>query len=83
MNQAELDFFLDLVPYYEIYLKKNPDSLIARIYGVYTIRMKGKSKVNLMLMANTLNFRGSGQIKHIFDLKGSTIDREVKAFGDV
>lgn len=33
--------------------------------------------VNLILMANTLNFRGVESIERIFDLKGSTVAREV------
>ena len=48
------------------------------MYGVYTIRMEKIATVHLMLMSNTLKFRNGDAIERIFDLKGSTISREVK-----
>ena len=39
MTKEELKVFLRLLPYYELHLKENRDSLISRIYGVYTIKM--------------------------------------------
>lgn len=69
--------FLELLPYYELHLKDHQESLISRIYGVYTIHMKGIATVHLMLMANTLNFRTQSRIQRIFDLKGSSVSREV------
>ena len=77
MTKGELSMFLDLLPYYELHLKENKDSLISRIYGVYTIHMKGIATVHLMLMANTLNFRDTKRIQRIFDIKGSTVARTV------
>jgi 1-phosphatidylinositol-4-phosphate 5-kinase len=40
MNENEKKFFLDKVarPYFE-HMKKNPNSLLARIYGVYTVKI--------------------------------------------
>lgn len=40
MTQRELDRFLEILPYYEIHLSENKNSLLARIYGVYTIKME-------------------------------------------
>ena len=77
MSKSELSMFLDLLPYYELHLKENQDSLISRIYGVYTIHMKGIATVHLMLMANTLNFRDTSRIQRIFDIKGSFVSRKV------
>lgn len=78
MTSAELKLFLKMLPDYELHLNENPQSIISRIYGVYTIRMQKIATVNLMLMANTLMFRNSSNIERIFDLKGSTVSREVK-----
>lgn len=78
MTDEELHFFLKILPDYELHLKENPDSIISRMYGVYTIRMEKIATVHLMLMSNTLNFRNSEAIERIFDLKGSTVSREVK-----
>ena len=78
MTDGELAFFLKILPDYELHLKENPESIISRMYGVYTIRMQKIATVHLMLMANTLMFKNSDNIERIFDLKGSTVSREVK-----
>ena len=78
MTDDELKLFLKMLPDYELHLTENPDSVISRIYGVYTIKMKEIENVHLMLMANTLMFRNADNIERIFDLKGSTVSREVK-----
>ena len=78
MTDEELHFFLKILPDYELHFKENPDSIISRMYGVYTIRMEKIATVHLMLMSNTLKFRNGDAIERIFDLKGSTVAREVK-----
>jgi len=78
MSTEELKLFLKMLPDYELHLTEHPDSVISRIYGVYTIRMQKIATVHLMLMANTLTFRNANQIERIFDLKGSTVSRLVK-----
>ena len=57
MTDVELHFFLKILPDYELHFKENPDSIISRMYGVYTIRMQKIATVHLMLMSNTLKFR--------------------------
>ena len=60
------------------------DSLLARIYGIYSIEMEGKSPVYLFLMGNCGRSIGikreitNDYVKCKFDLKGSLIKREVK-----
>lgn len=78
MSDGELKVFLKMLPEYEQHLTVNKHSLFSRIFGVYTIYMNKVSSVNLILMANTLNFKANDQVKYIFDLKGSTISRLVK-----
>ena len=78
MTDEELKLFLKMLPDYELHLTENPESIISRIYGVYTIRMQKIATVHLMLMANTLRFRNADFIERVFDLKGSTVSREVK-----
>lgn len=53
MNDKELAVFLDAIPTYLFHLKKNPSSLIARIYGIFTVRMENIVPVHLLLMANS------------------------------
>ncbi len=55
MTQKELYRFLRMLPYYEIHLSETKKSLLARIYGVYTIKMESYGQnINIVLMANTL-----------------------------
>ena len=77
MSDEELAFFLKILPDYELHIKENPESIISRIYGCYTVRMEKIATVNLMLMANTLRFKNADNIERIFDLKGSTVSRKV------
>lgn len=37
MNDNEMKVFMRALPEYFLHLKNNPNSLLARIYGVYTI----------------------------------------------
>jgi hypothetical protein len=46
-----------ILPDYQRHLKENPKSLIARIYGVYTINIEETADVHVILMANTLHFK--------------------------
>ena len=39
MTELELKRFLQILPYYEIHLSEKKQSLLARVYGVYTIKM--------------------------------------------
>jgi 1-phosphatidylinositol-4-phosphate 5-kinase len=77
MNDDELKIFLEALPDYFKHLKSNPNSLIARIYGVFKVKMEDIVPVNLLLMANTIRCESSKAIQHVFDLKGSVINREV------
>lgn len=76
MNNAELAVFIDCLPEYVKFLRKNPDSLIARIYGVYTVQMEDIVPVHLLLMSNAA--QAGKAINYCFDLKGSIINRNVE-----
>jgi 1-phosphatidylinositol-4-phosphate 5-kinase len=76
MNDNELKLFRLALPDYVLHLAKNHGSLIARIYGVYTVTMEDLVPVHLLLMANSAQVKGS--VEYCFDLKGSLINREVK-----
>ena len=76
MNNSELEVFRKALPKYLLFLKQNPNSLIARIYGVFSVQMEDIVPVHLLLMANSA--QTGKNIENIFDLKGSIINREVK-----
>ncbi len=77
MNNSELAVFRSALPKYLAFLRRNPNSLIARIYGIFTVRMEDIVPVHLLLMANSA--QAGKNIENVFDLKGSIINREVKA----
>lgn len=58
--------------------KKNKDSLIAKIFGAFTIKTKSTNEVHLVLMENTLQLKSKEGLDYIFDLKGSLVARRVK-----
>lgn len=62
--------------YFE-HVSTHPKSLLARIYGIYTVKMEEVEPVNLILMGNTKKSNDK-MIEHIFDLKGSFVNREEK-----
>lgn len=50
VNKEEKDTFLRLLPKYHQHLKKNPKSILAKILGIYSIKIEGKDKVYQILM---------------------------------
>ena len=78
MSKGEHCLFLDLIPSLSKHYIDNPDSLIAKIFGVFTVRCSRMDEVHIMLMENTLQIKDDKQLRYIFDLKGSRVDRKVK-----
>ncbi len=78
MTRYELNLFLEIFPDYCEHFATNEFSLLAKILGVFTVKSGKMDDVHIMLMENALRFRDSKNIKYIFDLKGSTVDRKVK-----
>lgn len=79
MNSEEYETFKKIFRSYYRYIMAHPNSLIARIYGVFTVHKEKLQPVHLILMGNTVNLHGNGKgLKLMFDLKGSLINRESK-----
>jgi hypothetical protein len=62
MYEDELKVFIEALPEYFEHLRNNPNSLIARIYGVFKVKMEDIVPVNLLLMANTIRCESSSMI---------------------
>ena len=77
MTQSDLDTFKRLVVEYFRHVSTHPQSLLARIYGIYSVKMEDVEPVSLILMGNTKRSNDK-MIEHVFDLKGSFINREEK-----
>ncbi|EGC35864.1 hypothetical protein DICPUDRAFT_97761 [Dictyostelium purpureum] len=85
---SEYDTFTKLFPSYYQHIKKYPNTLLPRFFGVY--RLKGKLKLSgasyyssahrdiiFVVMANLFYSEQKLEIKEKYDLKGSTIGRYV------
>mmetsp|Transcript_5702 Transcript_5702/g.7671 ORF Transcript_5702/g.7671 Transcript_5702/m.7671 type:complete len:174 (-) Transcript_5702:837-1358(-) len=75
MNKSEVNVLRKALPQYLEHLRKNQRSLIAKIYGIYTVKMEDIREVHILLMGNL--FLNVQQKLSEFDLKGSIINREV------
>jgi 1-phosphatidylinositol-4-phosphate 5-kinase len=76
MNDSEMKVFVEALPQYLDHLHNNKDSLLARIYGIFTVCMEDINPVHILLMANAA--QAGKFIEKVFDLKGSIINREVR-----
>jgi len=77
MNESDMSAFKRVFAEYYQHVSTRQNSLLARIYGVYSVKMEDIEPVNLILMGNTKK-GDDKQVEHVFDLKGSIIHREVK-----
>lgn len=78
INSSELRLIKKITPLYAKHLENNPDSLLSKVLGVFTVEADKFSKVHIMLMENTVRLKEPSQLRYIFDLKGSTVNRFVE-----
>ena len=77
MTKDDFNAFMKLFHLYFEHISNYPDSLIARIYGVYSVEMELQDPQFLILMGNTKQI-DDNYIKKMYDLKGSLEKRVVK-----
>jgi hypothetical protein len=76
MTTNDFNAFMKLFKTYVEHIELFPNSMIARIYGVYKIQMEDLDPVYLILMGNTKKIPDE-YVRKIYDLKGSIVLREV------
>ena len=59
MKKSEMRALLKILPDYVDYLKKNPYSMLAKIYGVFSLKRTMMKTVIVMLMENTIQLQNS------------------------
>ena len=59
------------------YISQNPRSLLCRLYGMYNISQYGGTEFYIIVMRNLIGNLGDNIVAK-FDLKGSTVNRELK-----
>lgn len=77
MTTDDFNTFMKLFRSYFEHVNCFADSLLARIYGIYSVKMADMNPVYLILMGNTKPCQDEF-IKKIYDLKGSMVKREVQ-----
>jgi hypothetical protein len=77
MTEPELVLFLSKLDEFAKHYKENKNSLLAKIFGVFTVNTANMPNVHIMLMENTMTFAQPENLRYIFDLKGSSVDRKV------
>ena len=69
---------MKLLPDFHKHLSSNRDSLLSRIYGVYTVKMKSYGAVHMIIMGNILRWDADKDVTRVYDMKGSVYSRVVK-----
>jgi hypothetical protein len=83
MTDSDYNAFYGMFQLYVEHVSTNKDSLLARVYGIYTIRMKDRDPIKLIVMGNTKRTADDSlSLLYIYDLKGSTVNRLTKAKGE-
>lgn len=78
VTKNELKIMMDILPSYIKHNLKYPDSLISKIFGVFTVKREGMEPVILCLMENTVQLKKPSMLRYKFDLKGSFHNRRTK-----
>lgn len=76
MNDREMKVMDEALVDYFTHFKNHPNSLLARIYGIFTVRMEELVPVHILLMQNSAQCNPD-LIEYVFDLKGSEANRFV------
>lgn len=75
ISKQELNTLLEILPDFVKHFKENPNSLIAKIFGVFTFeRFNPYEQYHLLLMKNVCGYQ-SKFVERKYDLKGSTYTR--------
>ena len=80
MTDTDFSAFKKMFHSYVAHVSEHKNSILARIYGIYTILMKDRDPINLIVMGNTKRTADDKlSLLYLFDLKGSTVNRKTKA----
>ena len=77
IKQQEHEFLRKILQNYYEHIRRNPNSLLTRFYGLHRVRMSNIKKIYFVVMGNV--FPPHKDIHETYDLKGSTKGRFVTA----
>lgn len=78
MTTEEKDEYLSKLYNYCLYLSENKNSLISKIYGVYSFQKDSTKDQKHLLVMRNISPCESKYILRRFDLKGSTVNRSTE-----
>ena len=77
LKGKEKKILLNMLDHYIDHIEKTSNkSLLARIYGIFTVKTNYFDPLDIIVMQNTCLLESKSNDKMIFDLKGSTINRK-------
>ena len=76
MTDSDFNAFKRIQKAYFAHVSRHDNSLLARVYGIYSVRMEDQKPVKLIVMENGM--KGISDVLGVFDLKGSMVNRLVK-----
>jgi hypothetical protein len=82
MSKGDFDGFMRFFRDYTRHLCQYPNSFLARVYGIYQIKIGIFEPVYMMIMGNGMQVNKQTERRlHLYDLKGSKSGRLNKKFG--
>ncbi|KAE8148535.1 hypothetical protein BDV25DRAFT_16480 [Aspergillus avenaceus] len=76
IHHSEHKFLRKILPEYYKHVEQNPNTLISQFYGLHRVKMAYGRKIHFVVMNNL--FPPHRDIHQTFDLKGSTIGRDLR-----
>ncbi|KAJ3314143.1 Phosphatidylinositol-4-phosphate 5-kinase [Boothiomyces sp. JEL0838] len=75
IHHSEHKFMLKILNHYYSHVKNHPHTLLSRIFGLHRVKLPGNKKIHFVVMGNV--FPPNKDIHEVYDLKGSTLGREI------
>jgi 1-phosphatidylinositol-4-phosphate 5-kinase len=77
MSSKEIKHMIRCLPSYFEHMETYQQSFIARIYGVFSVNIDKFEPIHVLIMQNTLPNVPETELAYLFDMKGSSINRQV------
>jgi len=74
---TEKRMMVNILERYVQHFKENPNTLIAKTYGIYTYENTNLGMTFHLIIMKNINGFSSKYVERIYDMKGSTYDRKV------
>ena len=83
ISKKELDVFLKILPSLMDHFVKNPNTLLTKIYGLFSFKLRYSQENFHFILMNNINHCPQACLCRKYDLKGSTVGRRTVKDDDV